>query len=303
MMPDVYGAITGPAGAMWPYRFVTNIFDRLLTQHSHRISIETYTPVLDIETSRTPNNFPYRVITPRGTIEARHIVHATNGHVAHLLPRMRGKIFPLRGQMTVQRMPDATVPALGNERSWIVRHGKGFDYMTQNGVSGEYFLGGGTFQGGNAGLDDIGNPSDAEENFLSRCHLRGVLASLFEPGVGNGSHSPNEEDGPGGPKLQHSWSGIMGFSSDGLPWIGKLPASISGRQPIDGKQARTYGEWIAAGFCGSGMVYCWLSGKALASMITNKEADWLPKDFLPTAERHRRASPESTAVQFVTMNL
>lgn len=90
--------------------------------------------------------------------------------------------------MTVQRVDDATVPALGNERSWILRHGKGFDYMTQNGVSGEYFLGGGTFQGGNAGLDDIGNPADDEENFLSRCHLRGVLASLFEPGVGKSSH-------------------------------------------------------------------------------------------------------------------
>lgn len=33
--------------------------------------------------------------------------------VAHLLPRMRGRLFPLRGQMTVQRMDDATVPNLG----------------------------------------------------------------------------------------------------------------------------------------------------------------------------------------------
>lgn len=288
---------------MWPYRFVTNIFHRLLTQHNQRITIETYTPVLNIEISQTPSHFPYSVITPRGTINARHIVHPTNGHVAHLLPLMRGRIFPLRGQMTVQRVDDATVPALGNERSWILRHGKGFDYMTQNGVSGEYFLGGGTFQGGNAGLDDIGNPADDEENFLSRCHLRGVLASLFEPGVGKSSHPPNAEDGLGEPKLQHSWSGTMGFSSDGLPWVGKLPASISGRQSVDRKQAQSCGEWIAAGFCGSGMVYCWLSGKALASMITNKGADWLPREFLPTAERFRRASPESTAVQFVTMSL
>jgi glycine/D-amino acid oxidase-like deaminating enzyme len=302
-MQGVYGAITGPAGAIWPYRFVTNIFYHLLTQYRHRINIETCTPVLSIEMNEVPSEFPYSVTTSRGTIAARHIVHATNGHVAHLLPRMRGRIFPLRGQMTVQRMDDATVPNLGNERSWILRHGKGFDYMTQNGVSKEFFLGGGIFQGGNGGLDDIGNPADDEENFLSRCHLRGIMAALFEPDSSGGRISSKREDGLGQPKLQSSWTGTMGFSSDGLPWVGKLPSSISERRPRGKDQAPDCGEWIAAGFCGSGMVYCWLSGKALASMIMNNRTDWFPKDLLPTAERYRRASPEGIAVQFATMSL
>lgn len=167
-MPDVYAAITGPAGAIWPYRFVTNIFHHLLDQYKHRINIETHTPVISIEMNDGPGEFPYSVTTSRGNIAARHIVHATNGHVAHLLPRLRGIIFPLRGQMTVQRKDDATVPNLGNERSWILRHGKGFDYMAQNGISKDFFLGGGIFQGGNGGLYDICNPADDEEN---SCHV------------------------------------------------------------------------------------------------------------------------------------
>lgn len=57
-------------------------------------------------------------------------------------------------------------PILENERSWILRDGTGFDYLAQNMVTREFFLRGSVFQGGNEGLDDIGNPADDEENFL-----------------------------------------------------------------------------------------------------------------------------------------
>ncbi len=59
------------------------------------------------------------------------------------------------------------------------------------------------------------------------------------------------------------WTGTMGFSSDGFPWVGKLSASLTKRQLV----SESGSEWVAAAFGGGGTVHCWLSGKALAIMV------------------------------------
>lgn len=62
--------------------------------------IYTQTPCISIESPRKgdPTQL-YRVLTPRGIIHARHVIHATNAWSSHLLPRMRGRIIPTRGFM------------------------------------------------------------------------------------------------------------------------------------------------------------------------------------------------------------
>lgn len=80
-------------------------------------------------------------------------------------------------------------------------------------------------------------------------------------------------------EVRKVWSGIMGFTGDRLPLIGKLPASATKRRG-DG------GEWIAAGFNGYGMPLCWSSGEAVAKMILGQDVDdFLPKSFVVTEER------------------
>lgn len=288
-MPAVCGAVSGPAGAIWPYKFVTSVFDRLCTTYGNRFSIETYTAVSAIQTATDDGQHPYMCTTNRGIVRSRHVVHATNGHVAHLLPRMRGKIAPLRGQMTVQEYQGAPLANLGNERSWLLRYGKAYDYMTQNPKTGLFFLGGGIFQGDAYGVSDTGNPNDSEQNFLSRSHLTGVLPRLFTAG----------SEGDAYAILKSSWTGVMGYSCDGRPWVGKLPYSISGRNvKLDASQ---YGEWIAAGFCGAGMVFCWRSGRALAAMIRGENPDWLPEALLPTEKRFHSGSASDIAGLFFEM--
>jgi glycine/D-amino acid oxidase-like deaminating enzyme len=79
-------------------------------------------------------------------------------------------------------------------------------------------------------------------------------------------------------KLISSWSGIMGFTSDSLPLVGKLPRSVTLR---DGD-----GEWIAAGYNGGGMCLCWRTGEALANMIYGQDvSNWFPGAFEVTDER------------------
>lgn len=87
--------------------------------------------------------------------------------------------------------------------------------------------------------------------------------------------------------VKSMWTGIMGFSVDMLPWVGKLPSSLTGRKSINGKlisetEENKSAEWIAAGFSGEGMVNAWLCGEALATMIlsnNNIAPEWFPEQM------------------------
>jgi glycine/D-amino acid oxidase-like deaminating enzyme len=278
-IPTAVGVITGPAGALWPYRLVTRVFESLLSNHEKRFSIETHTAVRSI-TKEVSRPCHYQVVTGRGTISARHVVHCTNGYVGHLLPKLRGKIFPLRGQMTVQN-PGRCFLNNGTQRSWGFIYKRGFDYMTQSGLSNEIFLGGGFANGDNRGLDDIGVSSDEQQSLLALSHLNGLLPTVFGPenwGLDNANQ----------PRVKAMWTGIMGFSADGMPWVGKLPDELTGRHAgHDGS------EWIAAAFCGEGMVHCWQSGRAVGEMILGKDITaWFPGLLYPIVERFDRAHAE-----------
>jgi glycine/D-amino acid oxidase-like deaminating enzyme len=84
------------------------------------------------------------------------------------------------------------------------------------------------------------------------------------------------------------WSGIMGFTADGMPLVGRLPAGLTGRSGS--------GEWIAAGFNGHGMDKCWLSGEALARMVLGEEVvPGFPRAYLLTAWRIKSWTAEKAA--------
>lgn len=70
----------------------------------------------------------------------------------------------------------------------------------------------------------------------------------------------------------------MGFTQDGVPYVGQLAAKTTGRPGN--------GQWIACGFNGYGMPYCWMAGEALANMILGQDvSDWLPEAFLVSEGR------------------
>lgn len=115
-------------------------------------------------------------------------------------------------------------------------------------------------------------------------HLRDVLPRFF----GQKGDSPW--------RLVSSWSGIMGFSSDGLPLVGRLPPSITGR--------KGEGEWIAAAFNGYGMANCLMSGEALALMMLGESvSDWLPEAYGLGEKRLRDVLTPSEAVKALTAKL
>lgn len=221
----------------------------------------------------------YTIETSRGTIHAHHVIHCTNAHVGHLVPGLRGRIFPLRGQMSAQT-PGEKFPLQATKHSWLFNYDRGFDYLTQL-PSGQMMLGGGFSRSESLGCADLGVPTDNEMSLAIDIHLSGALSAVF------GRESWGRVQGE---PIQAMWTGNMGFSADGLPWVGQLPASVTHRTP-DNSKPNSGAEWVCAAFCGEGMVQAWLSGKALATMLLKKDGQpdadlsWFPEQLLVTEER------------------
>lgn len=140
----------------------------------------------------------------------------------------------------------------------------GLHYMQQNGNTGDVFIGGET-----DGINGILTSDDSEISASSLRTLQSMLSTEFGAETWKGGQ---------GPTVKSKWSGIMGFTTDGVPLVGRLPEDATGR--------REGGEWIAAGFNGYGMGNCWLSGEALAGMMRGEDVSgWLPECYRPDVER------------------
>lgn len=150
-------------------------------------------------------------------------------------------------------------------------------------------LGGGLAQSEGRGIADLGVATDSSLSVYIDIHLSGALSAVFG----------RENWGPvSGQSVQSMWTGNMAFSSDGFPWVGKLPSSVTGRG--SDTEGASGAEWVSAAFCGEGMVHAWLCGKALGIMLLSKEGrlapsqsadlSWVPELMLVSEERVRKAA-------------
>lgn len=264
---------------MWPYKFVTGVLTRLLADFPDGFGLYENTPVTAIHDDPDSANPRYRVETTNGVIMARHVVHCTNAHASHLVPGLRGRIFPVRGQMSAQT-PGDHFPNQASQYSWVFNYDRGYDYMTQL-PTGQIMLGGGFAQSESGGLADVGVSTDSELSLYINIHLSGALRAIFGENWGRVQGEP----------VQAMWTGNMAFSSDGFPWVGRLPGVVTGRSEHGSDGA----EWICAGFGGEGMVQAWLSGKVIAMMLLAQDAElsetisealsWFPEQLLVNEER------------------
>lgn len=257
-----------------------------MEKYPTRLSIETNTPAESVmHGSESATAYPYTVRTPRGPLRAGSVVYCTNGYTGHLLPELRGRIHPFKGTMTVQD-PEGSVPNQGSSVSWGFHFPPTFDPQTEKRGYGLYYLGQSAdsgyfyFGGEQARFDESLTADDSHVAEHSVEHLQTVLPRFFG----------KEADAPW--RLVGSWSGIMGFSSDGLPLVGRLPSSLTGR--------KGEGEWIAAAFNGYGMANCLLSGKALALMMLGENAnDSLPEAYRLEEERLKHLLTPSKSISGV----
>lgn len=176
--------------------------------------------------------------------------------------------------------------------------------MTQNAHSGDLFV------GGERQLleNELLTSDDTQTSAISEATLRSVLGRIYEKGGGGGEQEQEQEK----VVVKSLWSGIMGFTPDHVPWVGKLPGSVAshrenylsaaptspttittngsanGAHGTNGANGEAGGEYIAAGFNGYGMPLCWGCGEAVAKMLLGQQdeiSEWFPESFRITEQR------------------
>ena len=187
--------------------------------------------------------------------------------------------------MSTQRTPES-FGRYGAEKAWSFSSTANFDsqtgvietglyYSNQNPKTGDMFIG-----GEKVPIDQLIASDDTYVNEISKENISTVLPRFFAEGWKQGER----------PEVRKVWSGIMGFTADHLPIVGKLPLSVTERGE-DGA------EWICAGFNGYGMPQCWSSGEAVAKMLMGEDvSDFLPDSYRSTEERllnKDKMSPEA----------
>lgn len=160
------------------------------------------------------------VTTTSGTVRSASVVVCTNAYSESLLPRVR--IVPIRGQIA------ATGPVRERHFPRPVYAHRGYRYWRQTG-EGRVLVGGWR----NTAFDEE-TGTDARPTDTIQRHLDGFLAE-------HGITAP----------VTHRWAGIMGFSHDSLPYIGR----------------REDGIYMNAGFTGHGNAFAVVGGEIVSSLI------------------------------------
>lgn len=183
------------------------------------------------------------VETSRGEISAGRVVLATNAWSPLIVGLLKDRIAPVRGQALVTApVPPAFSGALSANH--------GYEYWSQR-RDGRIILGGARWA-----------VPDGDQ---------GHYAEEINPAVQSALYHFLTESFPAlrGIAVERQWSGIMGFSRDGYPYIGPLP----GRERLI----------VAAGYTGHGGPYFAVAGRCVAQFIAHGSCDPPLSDY--AAER------------------
>jgi len=216
-------------------------------------------------------------------------VLATNGYTAALVERFQGSIVPLRGQVAMLRAGGA-MPAEGLATTYSFIYDGGYEYMISrprgSTCEGDVIMGGGLAKAADGGTSEYGTTDDTAVNETVSAYLRGTARRYFGDNWG--------ADDPEG-TIRREWTGIMGYTPDGRPFVGEMPGDP--------------GLWVCCAFAGHGMVSSWVCARAVVEMMQGRDGPglraWFPDCFRLREERLRkkfRGRPHAVASQIDESN-
>jgi glycine/D-amino acid oxidase-like deaminating enzyme len=231
-------AFTFTAATVWPYKLVSHLLRRCLEWGAN---LQANTAVTEISETACDSG-RWTVSTPRGEVRAKKVVFATNAYLSTVLPQFQDKITPARGvacRIAVPANSNKPAPHLNN--SYSIRYGpQEYDYLISR-TDGSIVVGGAK----QVVLRDESywhnNINDSELIPGAEKYFTGYMRRMFH----------GWEDSAA--EITDIWTGVMGYSSDLVPWVGEVP----GMQGI----------YVNAGFTGHGMPRILGCSEALALLV------------------------------------
>eukprot|EP01084_Bolivina_argentea_P255672 430150_1 len=241
----------------WPAKVVFGLLNYSILHTNNTLSSNNFESNLNlnIQFNKVVNSVSFDSNNEKWIINTRDnnivhsniIIYATNGYTSYLLPEYSSKIYPAKNQVIISKII--------NESAWnnVGGFGDSFEYYNQR-VTGRILIGGGRQYAPSNWINNF-NDSNIDKNIET--YLQNYLYSYY-PQIKENQYMNN---------FSMQWQGIMGFTNDGLPYIGPI---------VNKKNA-----YICAGYTGSGMTYAFNGGKAIANMIMNKKPNPFVNQFLP----------------------
>ncbi|KAI5460188.1 FAD dependent oxidoreductase [Mariannaea sp. PMI_226] len=259
---NAQACISYTAAHLWPSKLVHQLLQKLVDQG---LNVQAHTPVTSVSPA-SGGDGSWTITTPRGNIETKKVIHATNAYASHILPEYSHAITPVRGVCShLESTKREKTPHLVN--TYGIRFDEvNNDYLIPR-ADGSVIVGGARQAFWHNKERYFGTVRDDElvseatpyfDNYMQR-HFRGWEKSDM--------------------KTKKVWTGILGYSLDFMPHIGEVP----------GKR----GQFIIAGFTGYGMPKILLSSKGLAAMVRDGvsfEETGLPMPFKTTEQRNESSS-------------
>lgn len=219
------------ASTLQPWKLTAHIMRNNIKKG---VNLQTYTVVKSVTKDETGTR-QWVVQTERGNIACDTVVHATNAYTAAHEPSLKGIITP-KPHMCNKVVPPRALSgsrAIQNSYGVLLPNGSLFSINPRCTIDGVVMFGGsnpGQKQLDtwveqhpeyciDDGLSNVENVTKYVREFVDR-EFEGWKDAEFGPGEG----------------FEYSWSGIIGLSADGVPFVGALPDKP--------------GQWICAGHHG-----------------------------------------------------
>ncbi|KNZ78587.1 hypothetical protein J132_11157 [Termitomyces sp. J132] len=269
-----FPAFIHPGNNIWPLKFVTQLLKltQRLDPSKFDLRLHTNTPVTSMSPSSSQSR-RWSLSTHRGDIQCSYVLHATNAYTSYLLPHLHGPngIVPTRGQVMAIR---ATVPATNiTKASWGGNQGSEYWFPRPVEYPEDHpliILGGGRDASGPTYETYVADDSTVNK-------VVGRVLRNFLPGMFPGKYEKGRE-----PEME--WTGIMGYTKIGDPFVGPVVQVGLNTSADDFK-----GQYISAGYTGHGMTRAFGCAETVAGMIVAEIAgeawtapEWFPRHFLTT---------------------
>jgi glycine/D-amino acid oxidase-like deaminating enzyme len=226
---DTVSAYEWPAGSSHPAKLAQWLLNQSIAKGA---LLFTQCPALSISKS-SDKETRWDIETPKGTITAQTVVHCTNGFAGHLISQLKPYVTPTRAQALSFVPPMALSGKNMLASTMSLRYSLHKFYSVMQRKADGIIIVGASIRNPNLSRETVEGMTTPDDATFNEEIKQDIIANFerYLPACENGRLNHGEG-------AQHSWSGILGMTTDSVPFVGSLD--------------NLPGQYVCAGFNGHG---------------------------------------------------